>query len=293
MHVEVVHFNDPGCPFGYSASPHLAALRWRYGEQLRWRHVMIGLAESPDEYAERGYTPLGMAQGIKAFRRYGMPQAPVPKDHVAATARACRAVVAVRQSAPELEWAAFRALQFMHFCSGELLDDDAAVRRALDGVPGLDGAAIVARLDSREVTDAYELDRAEARTAEGTPAHAQDKTAATDGPVRFTAPSLIFRRGSRELMAGGWQPLEVYDVLLANLAPDLVRRPPAESPAETLEMFPRGLVTAEVAAMMGIEREQAEDALLELVAEGGAVRVSAGNEALWAPERRARLRLVA
>src|SRR3954447_21256784 len=44
--VSVTHFSDPGCPWAWSASPAIAALRWRYGDQLEWRHVMIGLTES-------------------------------------------------------------------------------------------------------------------------------------------------------------------------------------------------------------------------------------------------------
>jgi 2-hydroxychromene-2-carboxylate isomerase len=291
--VDVIHFTDPGCPYAWSAWPAHVALMWRFGDQLDWRHVMIGLTERPEQYEARGYTPLAMAQGNKRFRLHGMPMAPVPKARVAATARACRAVVAVRQMHPERELAALRALQFLQFCSGELLDDDAALGRALDGVPGVDGAAVVARLDSREVTEAYALDRAEARTAEGTAAHAQGKTAATDGPVRFTAPSLIFRAGSAELMAGGWQPEEAYDVLLANLDPSLVRRPSADNPEEVLHAFPDGLATAEVAAVMALSTDEAEDALLELMARDGATRVPAGNDALWVPARRAALRLVA
>src|SRR4051794_35406063 len=121
--VQVTHFSDPGCPWAWSASPALAALRWRYGNQLQWRHVMIGLTEHGSQYAERGYTPLMMARGQARFRRYGMPFAPQPKARVAGTSMACRAVIAVRLHAPELEWVAFRALQFMQFCSPGLLDD--------------------------------------------------------------------------------------------------------------------------------------------------------------------------
>ena len=43
--ITITHFSDPGCPFAYSALPALTALRWRYGDQLAWRHVLIGLTE--------------------------------------------------------------------------------------------------------------------------------------------------------------------------------------------------------------------------------------------------------
>lgn len=55
--IEVQHFSHPGCPWAYSASPDLAVLRWRYGAQLRWRLVLIGLAERAERYEARGYHP--------------------------------------------------------------------------------------------------------------------------------------------------------------------------------------------------------------------------------------------
>src|SRR5215212_4695302 len=94
--ISVTHFSDPGCPWAWSASPALAALHWRYGDQLSWRHVMIGLAEDPAQYEARGYTPLWMARSQTYFRRWGMPLNPQPKARVAATSRACRAVISVR-----------------------------------------------------------------------------------------------------------------------------------------------------------------------------------------------------
>src|SRR3954451_2164090 len=278
--VSITHFTDPGCPWAYSAWPALATLQWRYGDQLAWRHVMIGLTESGRHYEERGYTPIMMARGHGRFRRYGMPFSPVVKDHVAGTSRACRAVVATRLQAPERELAALRALQFLQFCSPRLLDDDGALLEALRPVPGIDAEAIVGAIDADEVVAAYEADRAEARTAEGTPAHAQDKTARSDGPVRFTAPSLVFDAGGRTLMAGGFQSLLVYDAMLANLDPSLERR---GAPAELAELragFPDGLVPGEVAQVLaqatGAEHDRAETEalLLDVVAAGGAVRVA-------------------
>src|SRR6266576_1889871 len=86
--VAITHFTDPGCPWAYSASPAFAVLRWRYGEQLDWRLVTIGLAEDPKRYLERGYTPTRMAVGNLRFRRFGMPFLFEPRARVAATARA-------------------------------------------------------------------------------------------------------------------------------------------------------------------------------------------------------------
>ena len=72
--IAVTHFTDPGCPFAYSASPALAVLRWRYGDQLDWRLVTIGLAEDPQRYLDAGYTPTRSTIGQQSyFKRFGMP----------------------------------------------------------------------------------------------------------------------------------------------------------------------------------------------------------------------------
>jgi protein-disulfide isomerase-like protein with CxxC motif len=278
--ISVTHFTDPGCPWAWSASPALATLRWRYGDQLDWRHVMIGLTEDSSEYEARGYTPLWMATSHLNFRRWGMPFSPVPKARVAGTGRACRAIVAVRREDPAREWAALRALQFLQFTTPEMLDDPEAIAAALGG---FDPALI----EDAEVWADYERDRADARSAEGTPAEAQGKTAAYGGPVRYTAPSLIFEAEGQRLVAGGWQPYGAYDVLLANLDPTLERRGAPEDLREVLAAFDHGLTTAEVAAIQakGLggepDRVATEKALLELVALEQAVRLPVGDDALW------------
>ena len=285
--IDATLHTDPGCPWAYSALPALRVLEWRYGDALRWRLVLIGLAESGDQYVARGYTTADRALGWTMFRdRFGMPFAPSPKARVAGTARGCRAVVAARLASPGSEWAVLRALQLANFTSPLLLDDDDQLRGVLEGVPGVDAAAVVARLDDPEVTEAYERDRAEARTAAGSPTELQGKTATTDGPVRYTAPSVIFERDGRRLEAGGWQTIEAYDVVVANLAPDIDRRDAPDGVAPLLARFPEGLTTQEVAALLvrgndAPDRVEAELAMLRLVAEGAATRTPLGDDALW------------
>ena len=285
--IRVTHYSDPGCPFAYSAAPALATLRWRYGDQLAWRHVMIGLTEDAAQYAERGYTTLRSARSQRVFHRFGMPFGRGPKQRLSATARACRAIVAVRLARPELEWAAFRSLQFTQFTTDLPLDSDEALVDALRRLPGVAPDAILAALDSREVSDAYDADWAESRTAGGTPTEFQGKAANTDGAVRYTAPSLVFRTDDgRCLEAGGFQHVDAYDVCLANLDTTLRRRGAPEDLTELLDAFPEGLTTAEVAACLVpiadlADPVAAEDALLELVDGGRAVVVPLGGGALW------------
>ena len=284
--ISVTHFSDPGCPWAYSAAPALATLRWRYGAQLDWRLVLIGLTEDAQQYVDRGYTPLSNARGYLRFRRFGMPFATAPKRRVAATSRACRAIVAARLEDPALEGSAFRALQLAQFTTTVVLDDDDDLVTALDAVEGLDARATVARIDAADVVAAYEADRALARTAAGSPTEFQGKAAQTDGPVRYTAPSLLFERDGRRLEAGGFQPVEAYDVVIANLYPQLERRAAPADPLEALEAEPDGLVTAEVAAILregndAPDPAAAEDALIEAAARGDAIRVAVGDDAVW------------
>ncbi len=286
MPIDVTHFSDPGCPWAYSASPAHAVLRWRYGDQLRWRLVTIGLTEQADQYVRRGYTPARSARGYVRFRRRGMPFATQPRTRVTATGLACRAIVATRRLAPELELPAFRALQFAWFTTPLVLDDPDDLAVALERVEGLDVSAVMGALDSPEVEGAYQADRAEARTAAGSPTEAQGKAAETDGAVRYTAPSLVFARDERRLEAGGFQPVEAYDVLLANLDPGLRRTPPPENPLEAVAAFPYGLTTYEVAAIMTPNNGTpdplgAEEALIDAVAEGEVIREPLGDGALW------------
>jgi 2-hydroxychromene-2-carboxylate isomerase len=285
--ISAVLHTDPACPWAYSALPALRALEWRYGDQLAWRLVVIGLTEHASQYVERGYTPLRAARSQARFRdRFGMPFAATPKARMAGTSRACRVVAAARIDAPGSEWRVLRALQLANFATTMLLDDDRELVAALRVVPGVDGQALVGRIDDEDVVAAYRRDREEARGAAGSAAELQGKTAATDGPVRFTAPSLVLARDGSRLVAGGWQPLQAYDVLVANLDPGLRREPPPDGPAPLLERFPEGLTTQEVAVLLARgnddpDRAAAERALQELAAAGAAARVPMANDALW------------
>jgi protein-disulfide isomerase-like protein with CxxC motif len=286
--IDVTHFTDPGCPWAYSASPALTTLSWRYGDGLRWELVTIGLAEDAARYVRDGYSPLRLALAYADFRRFGMPFQVTPKPRVSATSPACRAIVATRLDAPEHEDAALRALQFGQFTTTGVLDEPATLQAALAAVDGLDAAAIVARIDDADVREAYEADRARARAAAGSPTEAQGRAANTDGVVRYTAPSLLFETGDgRRLEAGGFQPLEAYDVAVANLEPALQRRPPPDDPVDVLEAFAYPLATAEVAAVMAEHLQMpdqgaTEAALVEAVGDGRAVRLPAGDGSLWA-----------
>jgi protein-disulfide isomerase-like protein with CxxC motif len=281
-------YTDPACPWAYSATPAQTVLRWRYRDQLHWRLVTIGLRETIDAATQQAYAPGSVVPRSRRFRdRYGMPFALLAPGRAAATGRACRAIVATRLAHPGREFAALRAIAFARFTTNLLLDQDDAIESVLRGVRGIDASAVVAALDTPAVTEAYEADKDEARTAAGGATEFQGKASVSDGRVRYTAPSVVFEtEDGRRLEAGGFQPVEAYDVLVANLDTSLERFDPPQGPAELLEFFPDGLCTQEVAALMAgnlvdPDREAAEDALIGLVAGGQATRQPLGTDALW------------
>ena len=144
MDIEITFISDPGCPWGYSASPSLAALEWRYGPRLSWRLVTIGLAGNASMYESRGYDPIMMGQRMEMYRQFGMPFTVGPRARLTGTGRACRAIHAVRLMSPGDEITAFRALQFGWFTTRMLMDEDPNIATALERVPGLDVPAVMA-----------------------------------------------------------------------------------------------------------------------------------------------------
>ena len=229
--------------------------------------VTIGLR---DEVSANGYTPARQAASARAFRdRYGMPVAASPRSRSAATGRACRAVVATRLAHPGREFAAQRALAFAWFNTPLLLDEDDGDRRGARGRrrPGCRRRRRRARLGRASRRPTRATARAPAAPPAG-PTEFQGKAAVSDGLVRYTAPSVLFETADgRRLEAGGFQPLEAYDVLIANLDTTLERFGPPEDPLALLEHFPDGLCTQEVAVLLAgnlvdVDRPGAEDALL-------------------------------
>ena len=288
MAIAATHFTDPGCPWAYSARPALRTLEWRFGDQLDWELVVIGLTEDAKQYEERGYTPERMVSSWPVYHeRFGMPFGYQVKAGVSATSRACRAVMLANEQSHELGEAALSALQFLNFTTIEMLEDPAAIAAALNEVDGLDGDAIAARLDDADVRERYEAQRSRARQAAGGATEAQGKSADSDGPVRYTAPSLIFTApDGSSLEAGGFQTIEAYDVILANLDATLERRPRAESVTEVFEFFKQPLPTAEIAAVMAEPMMPPNTGavlaeLQELTTEGKLLREPLGDDALW------------
>jgi predicted DsbA family dithiol-disulfide isomerase len=243
--LEITHFTDPACPFAFSAEPSRFRLRWHYGDQLRWRTRMIVLTLEPGE-AEK------LAGGAPNLQReFGMPIDPAPRSRPASSEPACRAVVAARLHAPDLEEPLLRRLR-VRAMAGGLLDDPELLRAAARDV-GLDSATLEEWGASEPVEAALQADIVAARTPSRRARALDHKLGGPPGHRRYTAPSYEIRRSGGERPAAaipGFSPIDTYEAAIANLAPELERRPRPQTVEELLAWAGEPLATAEVAVVM-------------------------------------------
>jgi predicted DsbA family dithiol-disulfide isomerase len=264
--LDVVLFTDPACPFAFSAEPVRLRLRWHYGDGLRWTTRMIVLTREAGE-AEK------LAEGAPGLqRRYGMPIDPRPYARAASSEPACRAVVAARLNAPDRADTLLRRLRVRVMQAG-LLDDPTLIDAAAADA-GLDPAVVRAWTATDEVAAALEADAAAARLPLPAARALDHKLGGPHEQRRYTAPSYVIDG----VAVPGFNPVEVYETVIANRAPDLPRRPRPESVAELLRWAGEPLATAEVALVMGLDRDEARAAL-----EPVARFAPAGADGYWTP----------
>jgi predicted DsbA family dithiol-disulfide isomerase len=270
-------FTDPACPFAFSAEPARLRLTWLFGDQIEWQPRMVVLSQSPDDYVAKGFTPERQSEALAMIRRkYGMPIDPRPRPRMVATVHACRAVVAARMHAePGRDRALLRRLR-VHAMAGEMIDDPGVIARCAREA-GIEPMMVFrAAANDPAVEVALREDMAAAR-APSAPSLALDHKLATDGELgfRYTCPSYEIERTGGEVVGWprfdvpGFQPVEVYEAAIANLAPELDRRPAPESVAELLEWAGEPLAAAEVAAICGLELAEAEAELEEVGTDRG------------------------
>src|SRR4051812_30235043 len=251
MTVHVREFTDPACPFAFSAEPAIWRLRWLFGDRLDWETRMVVLSESPDDYDRRGFTPERQSEGLKMLQqRHGMPIDWQLRPRMTATIEPSRAIVAARLHAPDRERLLLRALRVRHM-AGELIDEQPAIDAAARD-SGIDPHDLARWLADPQVEETLRDDMRRARRPSSASLAQIHKLASTDeGGKRYTCPSFEFTGpDGRRIDVPGFQPVEVYEAAIANLAPELERRPAPESVAEVLEWAGIPLATIEVAAVM-------------------------------------------
>jgi predicted DsbA family dithiol-disulfide isomerase len=156
--------------------------------------------------------------------------------------------------------------------AGELIDEPGVIALCAREA-GIEPLLVFrAAHDDPAVEVALREDMAAAR-APSAPALALDHKLAPAGDTgrRYTCPSYEIERST----GGGWprfdvpgfQPVEVYEAAIANLAPELDRRPQPESVEEVLAWAGEPLATAEVAAICGLSRDEARAELAQVASE--------------------------
>ena len=257
MALAITLFTDPACPFAFSAEPQRLRLRWHYGEGLEWTTRMIILTREPGE-AE------GLAGGAPGLqRKFGMPIEPSPYSRPSSSEPACRAVVAARLNAPERAEALLRALRVRRMAGG--LIDDPMLIEAAAGDAGIDPGELAVWAASEETEAALEADAAAARSPAPAARALDHKLGGPREERRYTAPSYEFGGGDGPgggtIVVPGFTPVEAYEVAVANLAPELERRPAPDDVGELLDWAPYPLATVEVMAITGLGEAAARAAL--------------------------------
>jgi predicted DsbA family dithiol-disulfide isomerase len=274
--VALEHFTDPTCPWAFSAERQRWRLRWLYGDQLAWTNRMVVLSEDPSELEAKFPPPqhaeaLGRIQGM-----FGMPIDATERPRSAASAPACLATVAARLHAPARQEALLRALR-VRIMGGELPDDDATLAGAAQDA-GLDPGELQAWMGAEASVAALATDRAAARDPLPAARLLDHKLGGPPEERRYTCPSYVATsEGTGPSVAPGFQPVEAYEVLLANAAPGLERREEPSGVAEVLAWAGTPLATVEVAAVCGLEPGEAREALVA----AGAVERPVGADGYW------------
>jgi predicted DsbA family dithiol-disulfide isomerase len=272
--VKVTIYTDPGCPFGFNAQRQEAQLVWHYGHGLDITRRMIVLTEKSTSYEERGLSREMIARNSERLRStYGMPMRTEPAERMSATIDACRAYVGARLGDPSRADLLLRALRRRAFSEGRALDDPGTISEAGSEV-GIDADALNAWMADEQVEAALREDMAATRSPVPEALALVHRLSKSDGGWRYSTGSAVFERGQRQVVMPGFQPFAVYEVAVANVAPDLERRPSPESVEDVLSWATYPLATAEVAEIRGVGLE---DARKELEDAGAKLDQAAGD----------------
>ena len=272
--MNITIYTDPGCPFGFNAQRQEAQLLWHYGEGLVVLRRMIVLTEKSSSFEELGLSREMVAGNAKRLRAsYGMPMVTEPPDRLAATIQACRVFVGARLREPPRADLLLRALRRRAFSEGQPLDELDTIHAA-GADAGIAADTLDAWLADEQVEGALREDMAATRAPLREALALSHRLSRSDGGLRYSTASAVFERGDRRLAMPGFQPFAVYEVAVANVGPEIERRPPPETVDEILSWAPYPLATAEVAELRGIPIDQARD---ELQRAGAKLAVAAGD----------------
>jgi predicted DsbA family dithiol-disulfide isomerase len=278
--VEVTIYTDPGCPFGFNAQRQEAQLLWHYGHGVAVTRRMIVLSEQSSSFEERGLSREMVLANTRRLRAlYGMPMIERAVDRLPSTLEACRAYVGARMHDPEHADLLLRSLRRRAFSDGQAIDELETIHGASTDA-GIPVKSLDAWLADDAVERALRADMAATRAPLPEALALAHRLSRSNGGLRYSTASVVFEHGGRRFVMPGFQPFAVYEVAIANVAPELERRLPAESVDELLSWAPYPLATAEIAELLGTSREDAR-AQLE---RSGAELTPAAEGGYWSPK---------
>ena len=275
--IDVTIYTDPGCPFGFNAQRQEAQLLWHYGEGMNVTRRMIVLTEKGSSFEELGLTREMVAGNAKRLRSlYGMPMLIEPPGRLAATIQACRVYVGARIYDPGRADLLLRCLRRRAFSEGQPLDELDTIHAA-----GADAGVPPERLDAwladEQVEGALREDMAATRSPLPEALALAHRLSRSNRGLRYSTASAVFQCGDRRVVMPGFQPFAVYEVAVANVSPELERRPAPETVEEALSWAPYPLATAEVAELRGTGLDQARNELQQ----AGAELAEAAGDGYW------------
>ncbi len=275
--VGVTIYTDPGCPFGFHAQRQETQLQWHYGERLDTRRRMIVLSEESSSFEERGLSREMVAGNAKRLRsQYGMPMLTEPPDRLPATIQACRVYVGARIHDPARADLLLRCLRRRAFSEGQRLDELDTIHAA-GADAGVAPDTIDAWMADEQVKRQLREDMAATRAPLPEALALAHRLSRSNGGLRYSTASAVLERGDRRVVMPGFQPFAVYEVAVANVAPEIERRPPPETVEEVLAWAPYPLATAEVAELRGIGLDRAREELQR----AGAKLAEAAGDGYW------------
>jgi predicted DsbA family dithiol-disulfide isomerase len=277
MAVELRYYTDPACEWSWASEPKLRRLMWEFGEGLRPRWVMGGLARTlePADHADHleGWLDVAAQSGMPLDPRIWV------QNPISSTYPACQAVRAACEQGPEAGYRYLRRLREGLFCDQRKLDHAAALL-AEAGPAGIDRQRFEIDLRSHAITEAFGADLDEVRDPPAEAIAAGQVKELPGGGARLSFPSAVFVSPSGDRHGVyGFQPYEAYReaALAAGASPATDGRP---EPLQAIAHFGR-CATREIEELTGRPRPVVEAELWALAREWRLRAVPVLTGTLW------------
>lgn len=260
--VDVLYYTDPGCPWSWAAEPALRRLQAEFGDEVRIRYVMGGLAREFKGTGELPHVLDVMADtGMPADPRVWLDRPP------ASTYPACQAVKAAGEQ--DLDGPYLRVVREGLMAGRRTFDTAQTLVDAAREVEGMNVERFEIDLRSHAIAELFaaDLDRTRAAAPEQ-----------HDGRGRVPFPSFELRGedGHVHGLYGDHRPAPLREAALAAGASPR----PLPGVADALARFGR-MATPEVAAVCDLPGPRAAAELWRMAAEWKVRAEPAGAGVLW------------